>query len=371
MPPEPRTRRWAVFTHEYAPALNGSAKTGTFVAQELTRRGHDVVVFTRTYADAPPGVVHENGIEVRRYEPRQWRWWHLPHAPFRRDVGRLRADAAVLLHQNTWMSNQAVDLWPKIPARRTYFPIEFDPAWSKGFTKPWVHRLWNRTLNRRLMTTSHLVAGVTRPETRALRAFLGPSVRVEHVLLGLDPSAFDPPDEAALARHPDLPDGFVLHASSRQPNKRRALAVEVARGPVRHRPWVFAGAGSDEVQGPNVHGLGFVGPDELRALYARAAVHVQTSEAEGFGYTLLEALAQGTPFVAGHVGLAPALVDAGGGLLVDEDDDLSRSELTARFGDAVDEAYARSWDADRLRAIVREYTWARTVDRLETFLFDD
>lgn len=69
--------------------------------------------------------------------------------------------------------------------------------------------------------------------------------------------------------------------------------------------------------------------------------------------------------------MAPALVDAGGGLLVDEDDHLSRLGLTARFGDAVDAAYTRLWDADRLRAIVHEYTWARTVDRLEALLFDD
>lgn len=372
MAPRSRTRRWAVLTHEYAPALNGSAKTGTFFARELAGRGHDVVVLTRAYDDAPAGVTHEDGIEVRRYEPRRWRWWHLPHAPYRHDIARLRAEAALLVHQNTWMSNQIVDLWPRIPARRAYLPIEFDPEWSKGFSKPWVHRLWNATLNRRLMTTSHLVAGVTETETRALRDFLGRKASVETIPLAVDPIAFDPGDEETVRGHwPDLPDDFVLHASSRQPNKRRGLAVDVARGPGRRRSWVFAGAGSDEIEAAGAHGLGFVGRDALRALYARARVHLQTSEAEGFGYTLLESLAQGTPFIAGPVGLAPDLARAGGGILVDEPEDLGRTELVARFARAVDEAYEREWDGQALKAIAGEYTWPRTVDRLETLLFDD
>lgn len=372
MPPETSKRRWAVLSHEYSPGLNGSAKTGTFLAQELARRGHDIVVLTRTYPEAPAGVTHQDGIEVRRYEPTTWRWWHLPHAQYRRDLGRLRVDAAVLLHQNTWMSNQAVDLWPKVPARRAYLPIEFDPETSKGFSKPWVHRFWNRTLNHRLMTTSHLVAGVTQPETRALRGFLGDAARVSHVPLGLDPTAFDPPAPDALTRRwNDLPTDFVLHASSRQPNKRRGLAVDVARGPGHDLPWVFAGAGSDEVRLPNADGLGFVEPDELVALYGRARVHLQTSSAEGFGYTLLESLAQGTPFVAGPVGLAPALAAQGGGLLVDETPGLDGRDLVDRFGRALHDAYRRPRDPDRLRAIARQYSWPETVDRLESLVFDD
>lgn len=68
--------------------------------------------------------------------------------------------------------------------------------------------------------------------------------------------------------------------------------------------------------GPNVRFLGRVPDDELVALYRGAAAYVDASLYEGFGYTILEALACGAPVVASERSSIPEVVgDAG--LLVD------------------------------------------------------
>jgi glycosyltransferase involved in cell wall biosynthesis len=65
--------------------------------------------------------------------------------------------------------------------------------------------------------------------------------------------------------------------------------------------------------------LGYVGDDDLCALYSGAVAHVQPSFYEGFGLTVLEAMACGTPVVASNTSSLPEVV-GGAGLLVDPND---------------------------------------------------
>ncbi|WJR81422.1 glycosyltransferase family 1 protein [Bradyrhizobium sp. NP1] len=71
---------------------------------------------------------------------------------------------------------------------------------------------------------------------------------------------------------------------------------------------IFAN-GEPTVQRSNVHHVGFVGDDDLAALYGRALCLVFPSTTEGFGIPPLEAMALGCPVISSS---APSLVELGG-----------------------------------------------------------
>jgi glycosyltransferase involved in cell wall biosynthesis len=110
-----------------------------------------------------------------------------------------------------------------------------------------------------------------------------------------------------------------------------------------------------------VHLPGRVGDDELVDWYRRAWVVASSSQREGWGMTLTEAAACGTPAVATNIaGHADAVVDGESGLLVDDIDDLSGA-LGRVLGDevlrsrlskgALERARWFTWDATARRAL--------------------
>ena len=104
---------------------------------------------------------------------------------------------------------------------------------------------------------------------------------------------------------------------------------------------------------------GRVGEDELRSWYRRAWVVASSSQREGWGMTLTEAAACGTPSVATNIaGHADAVLDGESGLLVDDGDDLAPA-LARVLGDDV----LRSRLAKGALARARWFTWEATARR--------
>lgn len=111
--------------------------------------------------------------------------------------------------------------------------------------------------------------------------------------------------------------------------------------------------------GPRVIRTGFVPDEELRALYAGAAVFCYPSLLEGFGLPVLEAMAQGTPVVTSAATSTAELVAGGAGLAVDPHDVEAIAATLGRLLD--DETLARSLAAaGRRRAAER--SWGRTAE---------
>lgn len=117
----------------------------------------------------------------------------------------------------------------------------------------------------------------------------------------------------------------------------------------------IAGGGRGESR---IQFLGYVPEDELPGLYAGAEAFVLPSRHEGYGLTVLEAMASGVPVVASAAGALPETVGDAGVLVRDGDfagalerllaDDTERERLRAA---GLERARAQSWDAA-----------ARTVD---------
>ena len=104
--------------------------------------------------------------------------------------------------------------------------------------------------------------------------------------------------------------------------------------------------------------LGFVSREDLGPLYAGARLFCFPSLLEGFGFPVLEAMAQGTPVVTSR-GTSTEELAAQGGLLVDPHDiDAIRDAMRSIIED--DELARKLADEGRERAAT--YTWARSAE---------
>lgn len=162
-----------------------------------------------------------------------------------------------------------------------------------------------------------------------------------------------PVDEAAIARVRDrfgLAGRYVLWAGTIEPRKNLPVLLDAFAAVDTDAVLVLAGPrGWNEDLGDRlarlgerVRPVGFVEPDDLRALQAGADVFCFPSLEEGFGLPVLEAMAQGTAVVT-SAGTATAEVVGDAGLLVDP---LDRRALTEAVA-------ALLGDDDRRAAVAR------------------
>ncbi|MGE3517637.1 MAG: glycosyltransferase family 4 protein [Vicinamibacterales bacterium] len=130
---------------------------------------------------------------------------------------------------------------------------------------------------------------------------------------------------SALRERLGLPGDFVLAVSAWEPRKNLPLLAEAVARASRLRgqalPLVIAGRpdGVAQRRFPHVVAAGAVDDATLRALLTAASVFALPSLDEGFGLTLVEAMACGAPCVVSDVGALPE-VAAGAALLLPPDD---------------------------------------------------
>lgn len=153
--------------------------------------------------------------------------------------------------------------------------------------------------------------------------------------------------------------------------KRFPLAAEVVRRlQGRGVGCVFAGFGADmsrEAWMPR--GSRFeVTPAQTRIaeIYASCDCWLFTSDKEGYGLPILEAMACGTPVVATAAGAAPELLASGGGKLVDSDD----PEVLADAVETILNLDDASWRAmsRAARAEAEKHSWDRIGNLMEEAL---
>ncbi len=102
---------------------------------------------------------------------------------------------------------------------------------------------------------------------------------------------------------------------------------------------------------------GHLADDEVLALYRQAWAVTSASAREGWGMTITEAAACGTPAVATRIpGHVDAVIDGESGLLVDDEDD-AVATLERFFGDDV----LRKQLAEGALARAAELTWDATA----------
>lgn len=108
---------------------------------------------------------------------------------------------------------------------------------------------------------------------------------------------------------------------------------------------------------PSVHFAGFV-PDEMLANYYSGSdicVLPSTSEAEGFGMVLIEAMACGTPAIASRIGGMPYVIEStGGGVLVEPGNAAALAEKIVEL--LMNPAYAKSLGEVGQKRVVAKFS---------------
>jgi glycosyltransferase involved in cell wall biosynthesis len=185
--------------------------------------------------------------------------------------------------------------------------------------------------------------------------------RLRHVPLGVRVEPAGEPEVERVRDRYGLHGPYVLWTGTVEPRKNLPRLLAAFETLDRDVELVLVGpkGWNEEVRiGPRVRPLGFVPADDLRALYAGAAVFCFPSLMEGFGFPVLEAMAQGTPVVTSQ-GTSTEELARNAGILVDPRDAGSiAAGIERALGDD-----GRLAEAGRARAV--EYSWGRTADLVQ------
>ncbi len=199
-----------------------------------------------------------------------------------------------------------------------------------GNTSSWIMR---RSLAQTIKQADAIIC-VSHSTADELVSYVGGSLadRVHVVHEGVSPEFFQNSDPACLKGLNDLPPPgtpFVLATGKISPRKNiQGLIQAMSRlsDVIPHHLVLVGGDGwgmDDVYQQLNdpgikqrVHFPGYVTDEQLRALYGAASVYVHPSLYEGFGLTVLEAMAAGCPVVTSNVYSLPE-VAGDAALLVD------------------------------------------------------
>ena len=270
-------------------------------------------------------------------------------------------------------SDALVEIWNGMPF--------FSPVWARTPHVTWFHHvhaeMWNMTLPPRLAVAGRTLEARIAPKfyrrtpivtlsdssKRDLVEDLGFADRMVHVV----PPGIDPRFTPGGVRS-DRP--LVVAVGRLVPVKRFEVLVPILVELKRRVPdleAVIVGEGyrRDEIES-QIHAYGAqdwitlagrVEDDELISLYRRAWVLASASAREGWGMTLTEAAACGTPAVATRIsGHEDALSEGESGLL-----GANREELAAALGRVIgDESLRRRLTAGALEHAQR-FTWENTA----------
>lgn len=170
------------------------------------------------------------------------------------------------------------------------------------------------------------------------------------------------------SRNPSLTVGFLY---TKAKVKRIELAIEVLIRAKQRIPDLQASVFGSKPVAPDMPLPDWVryeqAPDQGRIpeIYAECDLWLFTSEKEGFGLPILEAMACRTPVLATHAGAAPQLIDGTNGLLLPADANAFANEI-ARFAQMPDTEW-QNW-SEAAHRTATGYTWEDATDRLEGLL---
>jgi len=194
-----------------------------------------------------------------------------------------------------------------------------------------------------------------------------PEERIHVIYQGVDHSTYHPMEKDECRRYFNLDPNkkYVLYVASNLHHKRIDLAKMVIEEVRKYRDDVIlikAGY-SEKLDGKGVINMGWVDERDMPKLYNCADVYLHTSEYEGFGLPVLEAMACGIPIVAPNRASLPEVI-GNAGILVDLDED-----CVQEFAESILKILDRDKRIDK-KALERSmaFSWEKTArETLEVY----
>jgi glycosyltransferase involved in cell wall biosynthesis len=364
--------RVALFSEVYWPMVSGVGVTLLRLTEALQARGHEVRVYSATYALAPgqsdrPEVHRSPSVPLFLYPDVQWAFPRMRDVV--EDLARFRPD---VVHVATEFSLGIAGLKA---ARQLGIPViasahtDYD-QYAYRYGVPWALRAgwhylrWFYGQAHRVLCPSHIYQEHLH------------SRGVHHTALwsrGVDPEWFSPAfrSESWRARYGVQPGDLLvtyIGRLAREKNLRLLLRAWEDLAPVRgSAQLVLVGRGplEDPIRRsalPGVHVPGLLQGRELSAAYASADIFTFPSPTETFGNSLLEAMGSGLPsLVAAAGGVLEFATHGGNAWLVAPNSVAAIAEGLERL--LTDAALRRRLSEGAL-ATARERSWDEVYDRL-------
>lgn len=228
---------------------------------------------------------------------------------------------------------------------------------------PAAFRAWYRFLHPLLGRNSRQVLTVSSFSRERLAAN-GITDRAVVIPNGFDHILGVEPSRDALQRYGLAPGGFVLGFASGQSHKNTRLLLDLFA--VQRADGVGLALVGDTLPsgvvlpGAHVRLLGRVPDEDLRALYAGAAIFLSPSLTEGFGLPAGEAALCGTPVLTARAGAQAEIWDSAGLCEPPDDPAAWLRRLDAILGDAG----RRQEAAAAARHVAAGYTWRNSARQL-------
>lgn len=245
-------------------------------------------------------------------------------------------------------------------------PLEHPEWFRPAFT-----RYYQMLLPRLVARARAVIVPSNYTKTRLLEIFSDMEHKVTVIPEGVNRSHFYPRQRVEIERMRvrwGLPEDFILVVGSLQPRKNISGLLEawkLADLNISSLGLVLVGTCGDQFPPQSdfknrrgVRFLGYVPEEDLPALYSAASGYVCASFEEGFGLTVLEAMACGAPVIASRSGGLPELLDQSGLLFNPQ----SLSDLAMCIERLVNEPELRVELATRGYERAKGFTWRKSAE---------
>ena len=334
----------------------------------LTERGHEVTLLASGWKGCDPRA-ELDGISVHRTGARYTFSLAAPRY-FRRNLADCPFDVVVEdlnkvpLFTKYWTSAPVVAL-----VHHLFGTTAFQEAWFPLAAATW---LLERPIPRVFHTAPTIAVSASTREDLGRRG-LDTSL-IEVIPNGIDLEHYTPHPEGLRTPEPSLLFLGRLKKYKGVELLVRAVALLASEG--LHVTLRVGGNGDDRPRlekitrdlgiEDNVHFLGFVNEEDKLELFRTSWLHGLTSPNEGWGISIMEASACGTPSVASDVpGLRESVVDGGTGLLVPHGDVRALANAMAALLNDDERRHAMGRQA---RSFAEHYSWDACADQMEAFL---